>query len=331
MNKILIKPTFPLTLLLLIMSACSYINNEYGKEEAPSLSNQTERYLRDVKFISQMSRISGSAHHKSVQIMCAQRFNELGFDVELHHYGTGINVIGIYPGKQNSTEKILVSAHYDTVAHCNGADDNASGIAGVFETARLLTSKEKKYDRSLVVACWDEEEKDTKGSIAYVEREKNNATDIKMSYVYEMIGYRNNKPDSQQIPPGFDRLYPQQVKQIRSNQNRGDFIALIYDDKATEMLSTITSHAHQQSLPVLQFKVSAQLKRSPLAVDLRRSDHSAFWDADYPAMMITDTANFRNPNYHCVNGSDKVESLDAKFAIKIINTLSKTIEENLDK
>ena len=329
MNKILIKRTFHLTLLVLIMPACSYIGNENGKEKAASLSTQTERYMRDVKFISQRPRISGSAQHKEVQIMCAQRFIELGFEVELHHYGTGINVIGIYPGKQNSTEKILVSAHYDTVPGCNGADDNASGIAGVFETARLLTTKE--HDRSLVVACWDEEEKETIGSKAYVEREKNNATDIKMSYVYEMIGYRNNQPDSQQIPAGFDRLYPQQVKQIRSNQNRGDFIALIYDDKASEMLSTITAHAHRQNLPVLQFKVSAQLKRSPLAVDLRRSDHSAFWDADYPAMMITDTANFRNPNYHCVNGRDNVESLDAEFAIKIINALSKTIEENLAK
>jgi len=326
MNNILLKRTIPLALLVLIVSACSYVGNENGKS---SLSTQAERFIHDVKFISQMPRIPGSAQHKQVQIMCAQRFNELGFEVELHHYGTGINVIGVYPGKQNSTEKILVSAHYDTVPDCNGADDNASGVAGVFETARLLTTKE--HDRSLVVACWDEEESNTIGSIAYVKREKINATDIKMSYVYEMIAYKNNQPDSQQIPAGFEQLYPQQVKQIRSNQNRGDFIALIYDDKASEMLSTIRSHADKQNLPVHQFEVSAQLKRSPLAVDLRRSDHSAFWDADYPAMMITDTANFRNPHYHCLNGPDNVESLDAEFAIKIINTLSKTIEENLAK
>jgi len=308
----------------LIMTACSQVDNEKIK-----LSTQTERFLHDVEFISKMPRTPGSEQHKEVQKLCAKRFNELGFEVELHDYGTGINVIGVYPGKHNPTEKILVSAHYDTVPDCNGADDNASGIAGVFETARLLVSK--KYDRSLVVACWDEEERDTIGSIAYVEREKNNASDIKMSYVYEMIAYRNNQPNSQQIPAGFERLYPQQVKQIRSNQNRGNFIALVYDDKASEMLSTITSHAHMQNLPILQFKVSSQFKRSPLAADLRRSDHSAFWDADYPAMMITDTANFRNPNYHCLNNPDNVESLDAEFAIKIINTLSKTIEENLSK
>ncbi len=329
MDDILIKPMVPLALLVLILSACSQAGDKKITQEALSLSTQTEHYLHDVEFISQMPRTPGSEQHKEVQKMCAKRFNELGFDVEYHDYGTGINVIGVYPGKQHSTEKILVSAHYDTVPHCNGADDNASGIAAVFETARLLVSKE--HDRSLVVACWDEEERKTVGSKAYVEREKNNASDIKMSYVYEMIGSRNNQPDSQQIPAGFERLYPQQVGQIRSNQNRGDFIALVYDDKASKMLSTITSHAHKHNLPVLQFKVSSQLKGSALAADLRRSDHSAFWDAGYPAIMITDTANFRNPRYHCLNGADNVESLDAVFAIKTINTLSSTIEDNLTK
>ena len=329
MEKVLIKRTIPLALLVLILSACSQSGNGKDKIAGLSLSTQKERYLLDVEFIAKMPRIPGQSHHKQVQNLCAKRFNELGFDVEFHDYGTGINVIGVYPGKQNPTEKILVSAHYDTVPDCHGADDNASGIAGVFETARLLVSKE--HDRSLVVACWDEEERETIGSKAYVKREKNNAADIKMSYVYEMIAYRNNQPDSQQIPAGFERLYPQQVKRIRSNQNKGDFIALIYDDKASEMLSTITEHAQRQNLSVLQFEVSSQLKTSPLAVDLRRSDHSAFWDEDYPAMMITDTANFRNQHYHCLNGEDNVEDLDAEFAIKIINTLSKTIEESLGK
>ena len=329
MGSILINHKVFLSLLALMISACSNGGNDSVKVEPPKPSTQTERFLQDVKFISQMPRVPGSEQHKEVQEMCAKRFSELGFEVEYHDYGTGINVIGTYPGKQNSSEKILVSAHYDTVPNCNGADDNASGIAGVFETARLLASKE--HNRSLLVACWDEEERNKVGSKAYVEREKNNASNIKMSYVYEMIGYRNNQPDSQQIPAGFERLYPQQVKQIRNNQNRGDFIALVYDDKAANMLSTIKSHAHKQNLPVLQFKVSTQLKSSPLAADLRRSDHSAFWDADYPAMMITDTANFRNQHYHCLNGMDNAQSLDSEFAIKIINTLSKTIEENLAK
>lgn len=231
METILIKYVVFLVLLVLILSACRQSGNNKITQEAPKLSAQTERYLNDVKFIAKMPRTPGSEHHKAVQKMCAKRFSELGFEVEYHNYGTGINIIGVYPGTQNVTENVLVSAHYDTVPNCNGADDNASGIAGVFETARLLVTK--KHDRTLVVACWDEEERSTIGSQAYVKREKNNPTDIIISFVYEMIAYSNNQPNSQKIPAGFDRLYPQQVKRIHSHQNRGDFIALVYDDKAS--------------------------------------------------------------------------------------------------
>jgi len=308
-----------LVLLVLILSACT--------QTTTHLKSQKQQFIDDVTFISQMPRISGELHHKKVQALCASRFKQLGFEVELHDYGTGINVIGIYPGKQSPSEIVMVSAHYDTVLNCNGADDNASGIAAVFETARILSAKQ--HDRTLVLACWDEEEKKVVGSRAYAEREKNNATDIKMSYVYEMIGYTNKQANSQQVPAGFERLYPEQVKDIASQQNRAYFIALIYDDKASDMLSTIAFHAEQQELPIFQFKVSSQLKKSPAIKDLRRSDHSAFWDVDYPAMMVTDTANFRNPHYHCAEGEDTIHTLDVDFAIKTINTLAATIEDNL--
>ena len=321
------KQLVSVAIYTLIMVACSHTKNEDDKSEEANLNKQKSRYLQDLEFISKMPRTPGSDHHKAVQNMCADRFNDLGFQVELHDYGSGVNIIGVHSGKQNPTEKILVSAHYDTVPGCNGADDNATGIAGVLETARILASKQ--HPRTLVVACWDEEERETLGSKEFVAREKNNSSDIKMSYVYEMIGYKNDEPNSQQIPTGFELLYPKLVKQIQHNQNRGDFILLVYDDLATGMLSTIAEHADKQNLPSLQIKVSSNMKSSTSHYDLRRSDHSAFWDADFPAMMITDTANFRNPNYHCRQGADNIESLDIDFAIKTINVISKTIEDNL--
>lgn len=308
-------------LLVVTSSSCKYI--EYKLDE-PS---QAEQYLHDIKVISKMPRTSGEPHHKNVQQMCANRFNDLGFQVELHSYGTGINVIGILLGKQKPTEKIIVSAHYDTVPNCNGADDNASGIAGVFATAKLLASK--KHNRTLVVACWDEEEKKTIGSKAFIRREKNGNADIKMSYVYEMIGYKSNKARSQQIPKGFEVLYPHQTKTIQNNQNRGDFITLVYDENASDFLSDIPVIAKENNLSVMQFEVSTKMKKSPAIADLRRSDHSVFWDADYPAVMITDTANFRNQHYHCLNGADNVDSLVVDFALKTINTTAAVIEENL--
>lgn len=315
------------SLLMVMLSSCFYIKNGKNGAEVITLSTQVKHFLKDVEYISKLPRISGEPHHKEVQLMCATRFKQLGFQVELHDYGTGTNVIGVYPGIQAPAEKIVVSAHYDTVPNCNGADDNASGIAGVFETARLLASK--KHNRTLIVACWDEEERKTVGSKAYVVREKNKGADIKMSYVYEMIGFKTRDSNTQKIPQGFELIYPQQVEHIQNNQSRGDFIALIYDDRATHLLSGVANHAKKNHLPVMQFEVSSNMKGSPAISDLRRSDHSAFWDVDYPAIMITDTANFRNQHYHCIKGDDNVESLDINFALQIVNTFTEIVEENL--
>jgi len=312
-------------LLVIIIPACKHLDND---PVSPSVPNQAEQYLQDVKFISKMPRLSGELHHKDVQQMCADRFNQLGFEVEWHDYGTGVNIVGTLLGKQKPAEKIVLSAHYDTVPNCKGADDNASGVAGVFATAKLLASK--PHNRTLVVACWDEEEKHVIGSTAYIHREKNNDADIKMSYVYEMIGYKNANSNSQQVPKGFEFLYPQQVKAIKNNQNRGDFIALVFDDSAARFVSTLPEAAKKShKLSVMLFKVSAKMKTTPVVADLRRSDHSAFWDADYPAVMITDTANFRNHNYHCLNGDDNADSLDVDFALKTVKSIAVSIEESL--
>ncbi len=314
-------------LVVVMMVACNYIEKVGYKAEGVELSRQKNRYLQDLGFISKLPRVPGSEHHKAVQNLCKSRLKDLGFQVELHDYGSGVNVIGVLPGSQNPTEKILVSAHYDTVPECNGADDNATGVAGVLETARLLALKQ--HHRTLVVACWDEEEHETIGSKAFVVGEKNKRSDIKMTYVYEMIGYKSDQRNSQTIPLGFELLYPKAVEQIQHNQHRGDFILLVYDELATEMLSNIAEHAEQYKLPILQIEVSANMKRSVTHSDLRRSDHSVFWDTDYPAMMITDTADFRNQNYHCLKGRDNLDTLDVDFALKTINVISKNIEENL--
>jgi len=313
-------------LVITTIPAC-YQRGKNESLQTLSIATQEEQYLQDIKIISEMPRVSGEAHHKKIQHMCENRFKELGFQVELHDYGTGTNVIGTILGKHKPMEKVFVSAHYDTVPNCRGADDNASGVAGVFATAKILA--EKQHNRTLVVACWDEEEKKTVGSKAYITREKNNNADIKISYVYEMIGYKRDKPNFQLLPKGFEFLYPHQVKAIKNNQNRGDFIALVYDEYAATYISSIQQIAKNNNLPIFQFEVSTKMKISPVAKDLRRSDHSVFWDADYPAVMITDTANFRNQNYHCLNGDDNAGSINVDFALKTVNTITSIIEESL--
>ncbi len=304
---------------LLILSACTPV--------VEKLAVQKQRFIDDVAFIAQQPREPGQAHHKRIQDFCAERFAQLGLEVRIQDYGTGRNIIGLRGGQQKTDEYIMLSAHYDTVKNCKGADDNASGIAGVFETARILLQQD--YQRSLLLACWDQEEEDKIGSKAFVREAKKQGRDIKMSYVYEMIGFQNKQLNSQQFPEALAQVYTQQLKQIATNSNRADFIALVYDLKAINSLTTVDRHGRAQGLKLYHFIVEDGLKNSPYAKDLTRSDHASFWEAGYPAMMITDTANFRNPHYHCQHGEDRAETLDAEFAVKTINTFAETIADNL--
>lgn len=278
-----------------------------------------QRYVADLTFIAQ-ERPPESPHWQAVQDMCLQRFAELGFDATLHVFATGVNVIGVKEGSLLPDEQILVSAHYDHLVECEGADDNASGVAGTLELARVLS--ERVFQRTLVVACWDQEEWGMVGSKAYAKEAKVRGDDIKVSYVFEMIGYASSLPDSQEIPFGFDLIFPEDVQKLTDNEFRGDFIAVVADDLALPEAERLVEFGAGVDLPGITLVLTQTQKNSVLFHDLRRSDHSSFWDQDYPAMMITDTANFRNKNYHCTDGPDSVDRLDHDFATKVIQATS---------
>lgn len=149
--------------------------NKCDPSSAKSLSAcvDSERYHQDLEDITG-ARPSGSAHWQEVQDLCATRLSELGFTVERHAYATGVNVMGTLTGSDLASERVMISAHYDSIVGCASADDNASGVAGALEAARVLSKR--RYRRTLVIGCWDQEERgpggSTVGSLAYVARSK---------------------------------------------------------------------------------------------------------------------------------------------------------------
>ena len=188
---------------------------------------------------------------------------------------------------------ILVGAHYDAVPGTPGADDNATGVAVLLELARLWHQVPGR--RPLWLVAFDLEEYGLLGSRAYVDYLRAQQQSVHLMLSLEMLGYTDATPESQQYPAGLERLYP----------STGNFIALI---------------GNWQRIPTLM-----RLKRSLLAVDMpcewlpmvaagrplptiRRSDHAPFWDAGYDAVLVTDTADLRNPHYH--QPSDTLETLD---------------------
>lgn len=288
-----------------------------GAENATSLRLCVEeaRYAADLRFVA-APREPGSDHWQEAQDLCAARLEELGFAVERFDYATGVDVVGVIEGEVAPSEVVVISAHYDHIPGCPGADDNASGIAGALESARVLA--QGRYERTLIVACWDEEELGLLGAFAWSGGIADRGQTIVTSLVYEMIGYRDPTPGAQSLPPGINLLFPEQTAWLEERGSRGDFLAIIADERSHASSVALEAHAAAIGLPAIVLEVQDALTTSPALATLQRSDHAAFWWRGYAGTMLTDTSEFRNPHYHCRDSDDTVDTLDDAFAADIV-------------
>lgn len=289
------------------------------------------RYQADVEFIAQ-PRPPGSQHWQAVQDLCAQRFGELGLQVELAEFETGINVVGKLPGGSKAAEQVLVSAHYDHIDGCAGADDNATGVAAVLEAARVLSAR--RFARTLVLACWDDHEPRDHGALngsrAYASAARDRGDVIVANLVLEMIGYESLATNSQAMPGGFDILFPDANRQLVDQQYRADFLAFVLDSRAHDVAGLLRHYGDGVGMPTLTLELPPGDLDTPVYKDLRRSDHSSFWDAGYPGVMVTDTASFRNLAYHCQEGPDVTTNLSFDFAARAVRTLIGAVSQSLE-
>jgi len=317
-----------LLLLSCVVSACSSEDSAPGTSsdagtDAPAVTcgSGSAAALRacvdraaletDLQFVAQ-PRDPGTPHWQAVQELCKARFEQYGLSVNLQQYATGVNVVGIKQGTDKSAEEVVVSAHYDHIPGCAGADDNATGVVALLETARVLANL--SFARTLVLACWDEEEKGLIGAKAYAAQAKAAGSQIAAMYSLEMIGFFTTAPNTQSVPAGIDFLFPEQYATIEQAGFVGDFLTIIPDTSAAGAGAFVAAHAKEIGLRTVTLEITEALKKNPLAGDVRRSDHAAFWDQDFPALMLTDTSEFRNPNYHCRNGTaDTVDTIDTQF------------------
>ncbi len=275
---------------------------------------EAERYATDLEFIAAV-RDPGSPHWQAVQDLCFNRLTDLGYQVELHEYGTGINVIGRRLGTTTPEEIVLVGAHYDHIPDCSGADDNGTGLAATLEIARVLA--DVSVARTIMIACWDEEELGLIGSRAFASQSAQDGTQVVANFTLETMGFTSNAPNSQQIPPGLDLAFPDTYSEIEANEFRGDSIILMANAAAETAATDFIAQADRIGLKTALLALPSGTETSPLFSELRRSDHAPFWDEGYPAMMLTDSANFRNPNYHCIGGPDEIVDLDEAFAVLV--------------
>ncbi len=288
-----------------------------------------ERVRAELEFVAK-PRPPGSAHWKAVQDRCAQRFEQAGFAVQRVAFGeaeelqegtegiAGVNVIGTLPGTQLSDHIVLVGAHYDHITDCEGADDNGSGVAALLVLAEQLGRQPRA--RTIVVACWDQEESGLHGSFAHVEQLKQAGVTVDMAFVFDTMGVRKTDANTQRLPPGLDLLFPAAAKWIADRDNRGDFVAILGNATARSAAERFVAVSPRAKLLAQNLELPDALIGSPMAADLHRSDHANFWIEKMPALMLTDTANFRTETYHCRGAPDNVDSVDPAFVAEIAQT-----------
>jgi Zn-dependent M28 family amino/carboxypeptidase len=199
--------------------------------------------------------------------------------------------------------RVVVGAHYDTCGNTPGADDNASGVAGLLELGRLLGDCPPQA--CVELAAYPHEEvfgSPLMGSAHHAKALRESGEPVAAMVCLEMIGYFSDAPGSQSCPLRIVRpLYP----------STGNFVMLVGRSQDRRVLRAMKmAMAAASRLPVRSIC-------APFPVPgLDLSDHSCFWNEGFVAVMVTDTAFYRNGRYH--TGEDLPETLDYRRMAEVV-------------
>jgi Zn-dependent M28 family amino/carboxypeptidase len=285
--------------------------------------------LHDIKHLAASPRnsLENPEQHAEAITWIAAEFKSIGLRVDQQHFDipnqspsrSGTNVKGVLNPENRTSMPILIGAHYDTVPGSPGADDNASGIAAMLECARVLA--EAGDQRRFTFVAFDAEEiqipaEGLHGSTAYV---ANLATEDRPSatIIFESIGFRSSTI-KQQLPGSFRFLFRRAYNALRRQKFEANSLLILSkgDGRAISKQLELSASKPDIQLPILPLDVPWWM---PIVRNLRRSDHAPFWQADIPAVMISDTANFRNPHYH--QPTDTSDTVDIELVGKAARTV----------
>ncbi len=256
-------------------------------------------YAAAADFIEQSLRAAGYATSRDT------------FEVE------GVRCANIEAEIRGNQEIIVVGAHYDTVWGSPGADDNGTGVAALLAIARafVVDSRPRLSARTIrFVAFANEEppyfETAHMGSLRYARRCHDRGEKIVGMFSLETIGYFSDAPRSQQYPAMLNTVYP----------STGNFIAFVSNLRSRALLRRC----------IHEFRKHATIPSEGGALPedvpgIAWSDQWAFWHFGYPAVMVTDTALFRNPHYH--SATDTLQTLDYDRLARVVDGLTRVLQE----
>jgi Peptidase family M28 len=275
---------------------------------------------RDVEVLSGKIGARNNEHYENLvaaQSFLTKELSQAGYRVNTQDYKidgkTYSNLEVEIPGTTLADEILVIGAHYDSAFTSPGANDNGTGAAAVLALARefvgtkpLRTLRFVEFTNEEPPFFWTE----NMGSSVYAKAAKANGDKIIGMFSLETIGYFSNQPNSQNYPSPLNLLYP----------NTGNFIGFVGNIDSRELLrNTVRSFRAQAQFP----SEGAALPNALPGVGW--SDHWSFWQQGYQALMITDTATFRYPQYHTAD--DTTDKIDFDKAVLVVQGISRVIRD----
>ncbi len=215
------------------------------------------------------------------------------------------NLVSTLPGRGDTDEIVVVGAHYDSAPGTPGANDNATGVAAMLEIARALAGRDDLQRTVQLVAFVNEEpphfQTDRMGSLVHARSLASADARVVAMLSLETMGYYRDEPGSQSYPSPLSLVYP----------DRGDFVALVGNLRSRPLV--------RRAIGV--FRRTTAFPSEGVAAPggipgIGWSDHWAFWQSGYPAVMITDTALFRYPFYH--RADDTPDAIDPERLARVV-------------
>ncbi len=283
----------------------------------PDIKEDTELVKKLESHVYRLSHEIGDRSISKYDKLCeaaqyiTETFSSFGYEVKFQEYEArgkaAKNIIVSKTGVKYPEEVIVAGAHYDSYFN-PGADDNASAVAGLLELAKFMF--DKQTERTVKFIAFVNEEPpffktEKMGSYVYARDARTRGEDIKAAIILESIGYYTDRPWSQKYLPIMRFFHP----------NRGDYIGVVGNPVSGNLARKIVSIFKNKSrFPVELFVLPA------IVPGIDFSDNWSFWKEGYRAVMITDTAFYRNPNYH--RKSDTYETLNYENIAEVVKGLT---------
>ncbi len=243
------------------------------------------------------------------------QFEAAGYDVQRQEYEvTGVtccNLEAKIAGDGQPEEIVIVGAHYDTVIGTPGANDNSSGVAAMLALARRFAGR--KVDRTVRFVAFVNEEPpyfqtEEMGSWVYARRCRERNENVASMLSLETIGYYNDTSGTQNYPLPFGMLYP----------SEGNFIGFVGNTRSGDLVRQVVGTFRENE------KFPSEGGALPEFIPgIGFSDQWSFWQEGYPALMVTDTAMFRYPQYH--ESEDTVDKVDFDRMARVVRGLEKVV------